>query len=124
MERTMATTLKKQPTQGGPTTMTVEEWRAEGERRFGTMDSMHWKFKCPICGHSATPADWKEAGALEGAVAFSCVGRWIPGCKGTMDKPGKGPCNYSGGGLFKLNPVTVINEDGNEHHIFEFAQAG
>ncbi|MBA9071867.1 hypothetical protein FHR71_005660, partial [Methylobacterium sp. RAS18] len=32
-----------------------------------------------------------------------------------------GPCNYAGGGLFKLNPVIVTGPDGSEHAMFDFA---
>jgi hypothetical protein len=32
-----------------------------------------------------------------------------------------GPCNYAGGGLFRLNPVTVVDPDGIENHAFDFA---
>lgn len=48
---------------------------AEGQRRFGT-DPLEWQFVCPSCGHVASVKDWKTAGAPEGAVAFSCVGRY------------------------------------------------
>ena len=33
------------------------------------------------------------------------------------------PCNYSGGDLFRLNPVTVVFPDGEKHQVFEFAEA-
>jgi hypothetical protein len=107
------------PTGPGPTTMTHEEWLAEGARRFGE-DHAKWRFKCPVCGHIATPADWRAAGAPDTSIAFSCVGRWLPSCKDAFSKSGKGPCNYAGGGLFKLNPITVIGEDGAEVQAFEF----
>lgn len=107
-------------TQGGPSTMTVEEWRAEGERRFGA-DQMKWRFLCPSCGNEVSAEDYKKAAAPETAVAFSCVGRWMPATTATIFEKGKGFCNYAGGGLFRLNPITVIDESGTEHHIFEFA---
>lgn len=56
-------------------TMTHAEWLAEATRRFGD-DPMAWKFVCPSCGHIASVQDWKDAGAPEGAVAFSCIGRY------------------------------------------------
>lgn len=102
--------------------LTLEEWNAEGGRRFGK-DQMKWCFICPSCGYVATPEDYKGAGASSNAVAFSCVGRW----SGAMDKDafatkkGHGPCNYAGGGLIGINPVTVVHPDGKEHQIFEFA---
>jgi hypothetical protein len=99
------------------------DWIAEGEQRFGA-DRMQWRFVCPICRHVATVKDWKDAGAPEGSVAFACVGRWT----GTREAPardafggkGKGPCNYTGGGLFALNPVQVELEDGKTAGAFEF----
>lgn len=55
--------------------------------------------------------EWQEAGAPENAVAFSCVGRW----RDDVD------CDYAGGGLFKLNPVVVTQEDGSTTQAFAFA---
>jgi hypothetical protein len=104
--------------------MTQAEWKAEAAKRFGN-DSSKWKFVCPSCGHIASVEDWKKAGAEEGAIAFSCVGRW----DGHMHqdafpkKKGKGPCNYAGGGLFRINPVEVIEPNGYKHHVFAFAEA-
>jgi len=97
--------------------MTIEEWNAEGERRFGS-DKMKWKFVCPVCHHVQTAEDYKAAGAPETAIAFSCVGRWIEGAKAAFEGKGTGPCTYAGGGLFRLNPVSVGDR---EHAIFDFA---
>ena len=82
----------------------------------------NWKFKCPCCGHVASVKDYEDAGAPTGAVGFSCIGRW----SGHMDTDmGAGqPCNYSGGGLFQLNPVTVVFPDEEKHQVFEFAEEG
>lgn len=99
--------------------MTVEEWRAEGLRRFGA-NEMQWRFVCPSCSHIASVQDWKDAGAGETAVAFSCVGRWTGATRQIFEKPG--PCNYAGGGLFGLNPITVALETG-EIRVFEFADS-
>jgi hypothetical protein len=93
--------------------MQREEWEAEGARRFGP-DRMTWKFVCPSCGHVASAADWRNAGAPSGAVAFSCVGRWLKNPKRMGERPG--PCNYAGGGLFAINPLDV---DG--LRVFDFA---
>lgn len=105
---------------GETMTMTFDEWIAEGKRRFGD-DEMNWKFKCPACGHVASINDYKAAGAPVEAVGFSCVGRWTGSKKEFGDKTG-GPCNYAGGGLIRLNPVTVVDAD-KRHHVFEFAAA-
>jgi len=93
--------------------MTVEEWKAEGIRRFGP-DQRNWRFKCPSCGYIASIREWKEAGAPESAVAFSCVGRWMKEHGQIWE--GKQPCNYAGGGLFRLNPVKVGDDE-----VFAFA---
>jgi hypothetical protein len=99
--------------------MTHEEWLAEGRRRFGD-DIMRWRFVCPSCGHVASVQDWKNAGATEGEVAFSCVGRRTGG-SAAFGERGKGPCNYAGGGLFRINPVSIV-KDGQEHDRFAFAE--
>lgn len=100
--------------------MTREEWLAEGKRRFGP-DPMKWAFKCPSCGHVATVQQYKDAGATEGMIAFSCIGRALGSEKELGDDTG-GPCNYAGGGLFRLNPVRVTLDDGTVQEAFEFAE--
>ena len=97
-------------------------WKAEGIRRFGP-DVMKWKFRCPVCGHVASVQDWMDAGAGEGEVAFSCVGRHHPDPERKLDPtgmPGRtgGPCDYAGGGLFRLNPVEIA---GKVDRLFDFA---
>lgn len=101
-------------------TTTHHEWLAEGARLFGD-DRTKWRFVCPCCGHVATPADYKAAGAEPGAIGFSCIGRWT-GAKREAFAPGEGPCNYAGGGLFPLNPVTVMMPEGDSIQAFEFAR--
>jgi hypothetical protein len=110
-------------------TCTLEAWRAKGDELFGA-DFMKWKFVCPVCGHIATVQDWKDAGAPAQSAAFSCVGRWAganpqttkEGTIGPNGLQGKGPCNYAGGGLFQLNPVSVIDPDGVTRRVFAFAE--
>ncbi len=105
-----------------PRTVTYTEWKAEGESLFGP-DRLKWRFVCPACGHVASVQDWREIGAAEECIAFSCIGRWIKGSRQAFGKGG-GPCNYAGGGLFRLNPVTVITKDGDGAPIFEFDRSG
>ncbi len=100
---------------------THAEWLAEAERRFGA-DPMMWSFVCPVCKHVASVADYKAAGATEGAVAFSCVGRYLPNPRNGFGKTGTGPCNYTGGGLFQLNPVDVALPEGGTRKTFDFAE--
>jgi hypothetical protein len=101
--------------------MDVVAWRAEAVKRFGP-DPMGWRFVCPVCKYVASVADWKTAGASEGEVAFSCVGRHLGGRR-AFEERGKGPCDYTGGGLFRLNPQPVTAEDGTTHNLFDFAPA-
>jgi len=103
-----------------PIRMTADEWVKEGERLFGA-DRDGWRFECPSCHHVATPRQWREAGAGEGEIAFSCIGRHAPTPKEAFENDGRGPCTYAGGGLFRLNPVTVTTPDGKEHTMFAFA---
>lgn len=113
--------------------MKYSEWLAEAERRYGA-DPMGWRFVCPACKHVASTKDYKDAGAPSSAVAFSCVGRWAgikrdalglnPGKIKAGELPaaeGAGPCNYAGGGLFRLNPVAVEFDDGTTQKAFAFA---
>lgn len=101
--------------------ITYADWHAKGLELFGP-DEMSWRFVCPCCQHVQTPHDYKNAGAPEGAVAFSCVGRWS-GVKREAFGQGPGPCNYAGGGLFGLNPVSLTMPDGKPRPIFEFAES-
>ena len=100
------------------------EWNQRGEQLFGA-DRMTWRFVCPACRHVASVADWKAVGAPEASVAFSCVGRWLPTSREAFaDKPaGPGPCNYAGGGLFRLNPVHVERTGGVVSTVFAFDES-
>jgi len=102
--------------------MTRAEFEAEGERRFGP-DKKKWKFICPVCGHIASVQDWLDAG-VEEQMAFSCIGRSdapaMQLAREAFASTGKGPCNYAGGGLFKLNPLEI---EGCKDKFFAFAPA-
>jgi hypothetical protein len=98
------------------------DWLAEGEQRFGA-DTMQWRFKCPSCGHVASVQDWLDAGAPPGTVAFSCVGRYTGADGSNAFKHAGGPCNYTSGGLFVINRLSVMKEDGKLTPVFEFAEA-
>lgn len=106
-------------------TLTEVEWWAEGHRRFGS-DVRQFRFICPSCQHVTRVQDWKDAGAPEGAIAFSCVGRYLgdieAAAKNTFKGRG-GPCDYTGGGLIGLNPVKVVFDDGRDPiRVFDFAE--
>ncbi len=97
--------------------ITVEEWRAEAVRRFGE-DPLLWRFVCPSCGHVAAVKDWKDAGAPDNTAAFSCVGRYTKARGEILGK--EQPCNYAGGGMFRLNPIAVKGEEGTVTNVFAF----
>lgn len=99
-----------------------EDWVKEGEQKFGP-DKMKWKFVCPMCGHVATGDEYKAAGAPPGSIGFACIGRWLETKRDAFKESGKGPCNYTGGGLFALNPVTIIVSDDEKHTYFEFGES-
>lgn len=101
------------------TRMTHEEWKAEAVRRFGA-NIMDWAFVCPACNYVAKVQDWQDAGASEGEVAFSCVGRRRAGASEAFSAEGPGPCNYAGGGLIGLNPQEV-EASGRVTRVFAFA---
>jgi hypothetical protein len=100
--------------------MTKTEWLARGEELFGK-DVRTWRFVCPNCGHIQTANDFIAAGVPnpEGKFYFSCIGRWTggPGIIGN----GKAPCDYTLGGLFVFNTVTVI-DNGATTPVFAFAE--
>lgn len=102
--------------------ITIADWRAKAVRLFGA-DPLQWRFVCPVCNHIASVQEWKDAGAPAECAGFSCVGRWMPGSRQAFDK-GAGPCTYAGGGLFRLNPIKVILEDGKTVDVFAFDESG
>jgi len=80
------------------------EWDLKGEELFGS-NKMKWKFKCPICGNTQTPADFKEykgKGAKPSSAVDQCIGRYKGGDIGRNLNGDKQPCDYAAFGLFKL----------------------
>lgn len=103
-------------------TLTHQEWLGEATRKFGP-DAQKWAFKCPSCGHVATVAQYKAAGAKESQVGFNCIGRHKP-TKNTVTifQADKGDgCNYTQGGLFGLATTFVTFPDGRSLPVFDFA---
>ena len=99
-----------------------DQWVSEAVRRYGP-NSADWRFRCPICGVTTSIREWHDAGAMDSA-AFACIGRFTEARRkafGTTPDKTEGPCNYTGGGLFRLNPVHVLMKDGSEMHVFDFA---
>lgn len=117
--------------------MTYAQWVAEGTRLFGE-DRMKWRFVCPSCGVKTSVAEYQAVGASENAVAFSCIGRFVPteqrgsvvpafagGEQVTGSRPRIG-CTYAGGGLFRINPIHVEDpkKPGVVHQLFAFDEGG
>lgn len=110
-------------------TMSDADWRAEGARLFGE-DIMKWRFRCPVCGHIATPEDFrkfKDTGATPSSATNECIGRYLPKDERHGDREHgnpkvKQPCDYAGYGLFRLSPVEVEQPDGKKTHCFAFAE--
>jgi hypothetical protein len=100
--------------------MKLSEYIAEGEQLFGK-DRLQWKFVCPICQHVASAEDYRKAGAPEGAVGFSCIGRYLPKeqIRSAINGQGNGPCDYTTGGLFNLSPVKITDHNA---YFFDFAK--
>jgi hypothetical protein len=99
--------------------MTYKDWMDQGTKLFGP-DKNKWPFECPSCGYVATAEEYLALGAPPGAIGFSCIGRFWKDQSEVQDFPAKKigtPCNYAGGGLFRINPVEV---DGN--FFFAFAK--
>ena len=102
-----------------------EEWEKIGKRLYGD-DKKEWRFKCPSCGFVQTFNDFLKAGATkedaQGMIGFSCIGRVMDKKEEFLGKKKDGkPCNYAGGGLFRINPITIISE-GKEQGYFDFAE--
>jgi hypothetical protein len=103
--------------------ITSSEWKREGTELFGE-DIMKWRFVCPSCGYVQTPEQfrqYKDKGAVPDDAHFNCIGRYMddPDTEDRTFKQHGGPCNYSSGGLFRLNPIIVLDE-GQEISCFDF----
>jgi hypothetical protein len=101
--------------------MTFDEWTVEGIRRFGP-NREAWRFVCPCCKYEQTVAECRHAGQPVNAIGFSCIGRWTGAQREALGGKGPGPCNYAGGGLFRLNPIRVLDPEGIAHELFAFAE--
>jgi hypothetical protein len=96
----------------------VTEWLARGRELFGE-DPLQWRFKCPICGHVQTMADFKAIGQQAQSAYRECIGRHLPKSQCATDLasvPGKdgkkSPCDYATYGLFQIgDKVTPEGQD-------------
>ncbi|HMS55118.1 MAG TPA: VVA0879 family protein [Fimbriimonadaceae bacterium] len=109
-----------------PVRMTVDEWLAEGKRRFGG-DPGEWAFVCPICKGVQTVNDFrpfKDKGATPDTARFSCLGRFLPNTASAFfgHPDNQSRCDYTLGGLIPLPGVIVTDYDGKELLCFAFAE--
>lgn len=101
------------------TEITFDAWQEMAKKLFPE-GSDTVAFVCPSCGHVATVREYREAKAPDGAIGFSCIGRWTDADdRQTFQKQG-GPCQYAGGGLIGLNPIRVTFPDGKVIDYFDF----
>lgn len=97
-------------------TQPLDEWRKEASVKFGAR-GRNWKFFCPKCGNVQSGQDFVDRGhTLEQAANnayVDCIGRHFEGVG----------CNWAAYGLFGTlgKGRIVIDEDGKEHEIFDFA---
>jgi hypothetical protein len=101
-------------------TLTSDQWFKEAHRRY---PDKNFVFVCPVCHFKQSYDDYVKAKAKPGQIGFICIGRLLPKCREAFGEDHKkdGPCNYTGGGLFGLNPVTVTFGDGDSTDLFDFA---
>jgi hypothetical protein len=95
-----------------------DDWIKKAKDLYGE-NSDNWEFVCPVCKIKTKAKEWREA-KQEGMLAFSCIGRAV-GAKINAFEEGKGPCNYAGGGLFALNPIKIVKDDGSSMNVFDFS---
>lgn len=111
--------------------MTLEEWRTAALAAGGG-DFANTAFRCPLCRHVATPADFIAAGAKGDRAPVECIGRVIGAKGGLKNAKGKGqsdkasreqPCDWAAFGLFGVldDGVEVTFPDGTKQWCFNFA---
>jgi hypothetical protein len=92
--------------------MTVQEWAQKGTELFGE-HKLQWKFCCPVCETVIKMDDYLKAKAPLGAIAYSCIGRYLKGSQKAFSEKkiikGK-PCDYTSGGLFNISPIEIDGE--------------
>lgn len=105
-------------------TATVEEFQSELKAQ-GVNSHLDFAFLCPICKTIQSARDLIKAGAgadfdaVQGFLAFSCVGRFTNAGGWKKDEPPGRGCNWTLGGLFQCHELTVIDVDGSKHPRFE-----
>lgn len=102
-----------------PIKITEADWIEEARKRYQEFGKV--AFRCPICGFVATVQDYWAAKAPEGMIGYSCIGRLIGAKRNAFGGKGDGPCDYAGGGLFRMNPIHLLKKGKIETEIFDFA---
>lgn len=98
--------------------ITYEKWLEEAKKRYPDNNIV---FVCPVCGYRQSVEECKKTGSPHGSWGFACIGRFKPNSRSAFQGKGNGPCDYTGGGLFRLNPVDVVFDDGTIQSFFDFA---
>lgn len=97
-------------------TVTLDEWRAEGLRRFGPHTD-DWRYVCPSCGGEASGRAYAKRGG-GGKMGVVCLGQFIP----EEELPEDTYCQYGvGGGAQLIHPVRVVLPDQTVMPFFDFA---
>lgn len=105
-------------------TISLEQFQAELKAQ-NAPSRAYLVFRCPLCEALQCGQDLIDAGAgatfeeVETKTGFSCVGRWT-GAGTPRNKPDGQPCNWTLGGLFRLNKLNVETPEGS-HPFFEVA---
>lgn len=106
--------------------LTLEEWLAEGEKRFGK-DYKKWKFVCPACGRVSSVKEFMKLGADPNDAYQNCVGR-VNGkgkgfLKGEKSDTFEDGCDWASYGLFgNMGKGPIVLNNGKETQAFEFAE--
>lgn len=101
----------------------TEDWRAEGERRFGK-NLMKWKFRCPMCGHVAAVQEFDDLGVKDpfNSAYQECLGRYMG--KGSPKEGEHSGCNWTANGFRGIpkGGTYVFTGEDTGAHIFDFAE--
>jgi hypothetical protein len=86
----------------------LADWQGEMDKR-GRLDC---KFRCPKCGHEASPADFERAGADPNSAPQQCIGRVLNGVG----------CDWAAFGLLDIC-TTHVDLGHKVIPVFAFAEA-
>lgn len=103
-----------------PGLILLANWQAEMGRR-GKMDC---KFVCPSCGNTASPNDFKAAGADHQRAPVECIGRVKPKVMagGEFEAGSNGGCDWAAFGLIDICIVHIDLGD-KQVPVFAFAES-